>query len=105
MSHKLLEKACKHHKSQRKVASKLGISAAQVNLLLKEKYSKPEKILQKVSEVFADLDSDEFTCPVIGEIHINVCSKYQAMAKEGKVHRDRLYMQVKDACLTCDRSK
>ena len=105
MSLILLKRACEHHKSQRKVATKLEVSATTVNQILKGIYPKPEKILQKISEVFADLEFDEVVCPTLGEIHINVCTKYQEMAKKGKVHRDRLYMQVKDKCLTCQRSE
>ena len=104
MSVKLLQKACDHYKSQRVVGAMIGKSATTVNLLLKGKYPNAEKILQKVSEVFADLNTTEFRCPELGEIHINVCEKYRDWAMVGKVHKDRLYMQVKDECLNCKRN-
>lgn len=97
----LLQKACDHYGSQRTVGRMIGKSAATVNLLLKGTYPKPEKILQKVSEVFADLNHTKSICHVIGEIHPNVCIRYKQMAGQGKVHRDRLYMQVKDECIKC----
>lgn len=100
MSLSLLKKACEKY-SQRQVAQKIDKSATTINLILKGKYPKPEKILQKVAEVFTDLDSNEVVCPILGTIHINVCSKYQSMAIQKKMHKDRLYMQVKEACLTC----
>ncbi|WP_455756503.1 hypothetical protein [Sulfurimonas sp.] len=102
MSVDLLKKACDKH-SQRKTGVMIGKSAATVNLILKGTYPKPEKILQKVSEVFADLNSTEFNCPVLGEIHVDVCKKYKSMAEQNKVHKDRLYMQVKSECVNCKR--
>ena len=97
---KLLKKACDLH-GQRKVGEMIGKSATAVNLILKGTYPKPEKILQKVDEIFTDLKTSKSECPVLGNIHINVCSKYKKWAKQGRVHKDRLYMQVKEHCKDC----
>jgi hypothetical protein len=103
MSVKLLKKACDIH-GQRGVAKLISKSPATVNLLLKGKYPNPQKILQHVQEVFADLKEDKYKCHILGEIHIDVCNKYQQWAKQNKVHRDRLYMQVRHECINCTRS-
>lgn len=100
MSVKLLRQMCDLY-SQREVGKKIGKSAATVNLLLKGKYPNPHKILEKVSEVFAELNKNEVDCPVLNTIHLNVCLKYQEMARQNKFHKDRLYMQVKDHCKEC----
>jgi len=105
MSKALLEKACKHYKSQRIVGNKIGKSAATVNLLLKGTYPKPEKILKTVSEVFADLNATEVECPYLGVIHADVCNRYKQWAEQDKIHKDRLYMQVKEHCENCIRSR
>ena len=99
----LLKKACDIH-GQRTAGSMIGKSATTVNLILKGTYPNPQKILQTVAQVFAELNTTEFLCPELGEIHINVCKKYQAWAKEDKVRTDRLYMQVKNQCLNCKGS-
>lgn len=104
MSLTLLQKACELY-GQRKAGEMIGKSATTVNLVLKGTYPKSDKILQKVSEVFAELDSKEFECPVIGEIHMDVCQKYKLWASQDKVHKDRLYMQVKEHCKDCKRSR
>jgi len=101
MSLQLLKKACKKY-SQREVARKIGRSATTVNLILKEKYKKPEPILKLVKEVFTSLESDEVTCPTLGSIHKNVCSKYRTWASERRVHKDRLYGEVKESCMSCN---
>ena len=76
MSKELLQKACSLH-GQRGVARLIGKSPTAVNLILKGTYPKPEKILKIVEKVFADLDSSAVVCPILGDIHINVCAKYK----------------------------
>ena len=100
MSLNLLKKAAKKY-GQRVTAKKIGKSATTVNLLLKGTYPKPQKILQTVSEVFAYLESEEFECPVVGPLHIDVCKKYRVWSKQGKVHKDRIYAEVKNYCNEC----
>lgn len=105
MSIALLEKACKHYKSQRIVGDMIGKSATTVNQILKGIYPKPEPILKTVGEVFADLACEDIICPTLGKIHSDVCERYKEWAELGKVHKDRLYMQVKESCKNCTRSK
>ncbi|MCX6076407.1 MAG: helix-turn-helix transcriptional regulator [Campylobacterales bacterium] len=104
MSVELLKKACELY-SQREVARRIGKSATTVNHILKGIYPKPEPILKTVSEVFADLADEEIVCPVLGKIHGDVCQRYKEWAKLDKVHKDRLYMQVKESCKNCTRGK
>jgi len=100
MSVELLRKACSYY-SQRKVGSMIGKSATTVNLLLKGKYPKPDKLLQKVNDVFKDLEDSKCDCPVLGELHIEVCQKYYAWAQGNTIHKDRLYRKVKEHCKNC----
>ncbi len=105
MSVELLQKACSHYGSQREVGNMIGKSGSTVNLLLKGKYPNPHKILQHVQEIFSHLIEDRYECPMLGVIHVDVCEKYRLWAKQNKVHKDRLYMKVKEHCLSCTRSK
>ena len=100
----LLEKACAQL-GQREAGKRIGKSATTVNLVLKEKYPKPEKILQLVDETYAYLNSNEVQCPVLGEIHPKVCAKYAHWSAIGKVHQDRLYMEVREHCLKCQMNE
>jgi hypothetical protein len=104
MSAELLQKACSYY-SQRKVGDMIGKSGSTVNLLLKGKYPNPEKILLHVQEVFAHLAEDRCECPTLGVLHVDVCEKYRSWAKQNKVHKDRLYMKVKNHCINCMRNK
>ena len=90
---------------QREAGRRIGKSAATVNLLLKEKYPNPTKILETVNKTFSYLNSSEVICPVLGEIHPKVCKRYQDMAMQGKVHQERLYMQVREHCLDCKETR
>jgi len=100
VSLELLQRACEMH-GQRGVAKKIGKSATTVNLVLKGKYPKPQPILKKVDEVFGWLKSDEVICPIVGELHIGVCQKYRTWSMEDRVHKDRLYQEVKEHCKVC----
>lgn len=100
----LLRKACELH-GQRGVARLIGKSPATVNLMLKGRYPNPKNLLKRVEEVFLELKEEVQECPLLGVIHIDVCVKYQGWAKEQKVHRDRLYMQVREYCKDCKGSK
>ena len=101
MSLELLQKACAEF-SQREVGKKIGKSASTVNQLLKGTYPNPEKILRKVGEVFEYLRDDRCECPVLGVIHRDRCKKYRELSYAGKLKRDRMYMQVRDYCSTCN---
>lgn len=96
----LLEKACDLH-GQRGVARLIKKSPATVNQILKGAYPNPQRVLAIVAETFSSLEPDE--CPVLGAIHPDVCERYSTWAKEGVVHKDRLYMQVKMHCENCIR--
>lgn len=96
----LLSKACDQF-GQREAGKRIGKSATTVNQILKEIYPKPEKILQIVDHTFAYLNSSEVQCPVLGEIHPKVCGRYAQWAAQGRVHQERLYMQVREACADC----
>lgn len=98
-----LQKACNLY-GQRETARKIGMSASTINRILKGTYPKPEHILERVVKVFSELREDKRECPALGEIHIDVCSRYRVWAEQDKVHRDRLYMQVKEHCKECKRS-
>ncbi len=100
MSLDLLMKACEIH-GQREVGRLIGKSATTVNLLLKGKYPNAQKILKKVDEVFGWLKKREVICPVLGELHIDVCQKYHTWSQENKTHKDRLYQEVKESCKNC----
>jgi len=100
VSLELLKRACEMH-SQREVAKKIGKSATTINLIIKGKYPNPEPMLKKVDEVFGWLNSESVMCPVVGELHIGVCQKYYNWANEAKVHKDRIYREVKEHCVEC----
>jgi len=104
MNTELLKKACDLY-GQRKTGEMIGKSATTVNLLLKDKYPNPDKHLQRVNEVFAYLKEDKCKCPILGEISIETCKKYKDFSKQGKIYKNRLYMQVKDHCMDCKRNK
>ncbi len=97
----LLSRAC-DLLGQREAGKRIGKSATTVNQILKEIYPKPEKILHIVDETFAYLNSSEVQCPVLGEIHAKVCGRYAQWAAEGRVHQERLYMDVRGHCAACE---
>jgi len=86
------------------VARKLDMSKATVSRVHGGTYPNPTRVLEKAAEVFAELGMAS-VCPVLGEIHPDVCARYAAWAAEGKVHRERTYRQVKDACISCSKGK
>lgn len=98
--YEILKKACDRH-GQREVARRIGYSPTTVNQVLKGSYPKPEPVLKEATAAFADLASTDVLCPVLGTIHESVCARYKTWAGEGKVHQERLYRSVKDACITC----
>ena len=105
MSIEILKRACELY-TQREVARRIGKSAATINLVLKGTYPNPQRILESVAIEFASLKSDECECPVLGTMHRDVCNKYFNWSKHAKVHKDRLYIQVKEYCKECNyRSK
>ncbi len=85
------------------VARKLGCSRATISRIVNGSYPNPEKICKKAESI--DLENEPGICPVLGEIHPDVCARYSAWAHEGKVHRDRMYRQVKDACISCSKKE
>ncbi len=103
MSMTLLKQAAKRY-GQRGAARKLWLSAATVNRVLHGAYPNPEHVLAKAAEVFGEPDRGD-RCPVLGEIHPDVCARYAAWAAEGRVHRDRMYRQVKNTCISCSKRK
>lgn len=96
----ILKKACNRY-GQREVARRIGYSATTVNQVCKGIYPKPDPVLNAAAGVFSDFSSTDVVCPILGTIHENVCARYRGWALAGKVHQDRLYRQVKEACMTC----
>lgn len=94
----ILRKVCKRY-GQREVARRLHRSPTSINRILKGNYPNPERILKEVHEMFSE--STEKICPVLGEIHKDVCKRYCMWAKQDRVHRERLYNTVKEHCLIC----
>lgn len=103
MSREILVRACELH-GQRGVARLISKSPTTVNQILRGFYPNPQRILAIVAQKFGDLESGEWACPILGVIHPDVCERYRTWAEAGVVHKDRLYMQVKSVCKTCERS-
>ena len=99
----LLKRAAARY-GQRGVARKLGVSPATVNRVLHETYPNPEHVLAKAAALFGEPEH-RGRCPVLGEIHPDVCARYAVWAVEGRTHRDRMYRQVKDTCISCSKRK
>lgn len=86
---------------QREVGRRIGYSPTTVNQVYKGVYPKPEPVLTAAFKVFGDMNLENVPCPVLGEIHKNICAKYRAWALVDKVHQDLSYRRVKSACLNC----
>ena len=95
-----LKKACDKY-GQRQTAKKIGYSVTAVNQVLKGNYPKPEPVLLSSDRVFGEMCSEQVHCPVLGEIHPDVCRRYAHWASSGKVHSDRMYRQVRKMCNEC----
>ncbi|WP_294962082.1 helix-turn-helix transcriptional regulator [Sulfurimonas sp.] len=98
---KLLIRICKEH-GQREVARRTGVSPASINRIIKGTYPNPQKILEKVKDTFSSFQNIEIECPTLGVIHIDVCSRYKEWSKANKIHKDRIYMSVKELCKKCE---
>ena len=87
------------------VAREIDMSKSTVSRVASCDYPNPDRVLAKVAAAYADLENKPDVCPILGEIHPDVCARYAAWAKEGRVHRDRMYRQVKDDCISCSKRK
>ena len=84
------------------VGRKIGKSKATISQVYHGKYpADPQKIIDAVVEAYAEFEADEVACPELGLIHANVCARYRQWAEAKKVHPDRSYRMVRDACTTC----
>lgn len=104
MSMALFERAVKQH-GVNGLARKTGLSPATISRVKNGDYPNPAKVLAKVAELFEEPESGPIHCPVLGDIHPDVCARYAAWSAEGRVHRDRMYRQVKNACQSCAKGK
>ncbi|MFK4751476.1 helix-turn-helix domain-containing protein [Oceanobacter antarcticus] len=84
------------NRSQAKVARELGVSGALISQVLKGKYPGDLTRIEKL--VRGEYLGDTVTCPVLGELALDNCQRYQRQA--GATHNP-LRVQLYRACKTC----
>lgn len=83
--------------SQAKVAKALGVSGAMISLALKGKYTGDLSRLEKL--VRGEYLGDTVTCPVLGELELDNCQRYQ---RDKITTHNPLRVQLYRACKHCE---
>lgn len=83
-------------RSQAQVARELEVSGALISQVLKGKYPGDLNRIEKL--VRGQYLGDTVTCPVLGELELDNCQRYQRQA--GATHNP-LRVQLYRACKTC----
>lgn len=88
--------------SQRKVAQRMGRSAAMISQVLRNKYPGH---LEGVEEVFKGVFMNaEVTCPALGQIPSNVCQDWRRKSRQF-VNINALRVTMYRACANCPRNR
>lgn len=91
-----LEEAVKRLKTQTAVAAQLGVSAAAVNSLLRDRYL--GDVAGMAQRIRGEFMLETVRCPVMGELGRRHCLDYQTRPL---VHTNPLRVRLHVACKTC----